>query len=72
MDNGVQVDRIKVVTESIRVTITLSEEQAAYLSLLFYKHLPAGANNHVLGNIYAMMKDQRVPYAKSLFLDGRP
>ena len=55
-----------------KVTITLNEEQAAYLNLLFFKHLPAGSNNYWLGDIYAMLNDQRVPMAKSLFLDGRP
>ena len=54
-----------------KVTITLSEEQAAYLNLLLFRCLPGGSRNHWLGHIYSMMNDQNVPTAKSLYMDGR-
>ena len=66
MDKTNTVNIVREEAPVTSVTITLTARQAAYLNLLFYKHLPSGTANLWLGEIYHQLWENGIGTAKSL------
>lgn len=57
---------VKKETAITSVIIILDKEQAEYLMLLFYKHLPYGTDNQLLGDTYAKLREPNISPASKL------